>query len=347
VVQLFAIGELYATNSQQQRSELALGHDASTGHGMFFSTLVLLLCDPYRLRHEDVACLVKGLGRLSEHLRIAGTSETNYCIALDLSGRLPPLRYARQPEPAETEKYLQLDDFLLQVDRQGLPDDEGELTQWLITSLRELALKPPGREARRHERQKREADYHFVRGLERVHQRLVEIQTGRAAGEAPAAPTAGIVLDDEPQQATSVELGTPCRQIDQSPSGARFILSADTPAPPVGCWVLLEAEMQDGTQAGRGFIARVRRCLKYEQQGTEIGTEKLLGSVIPVTFGLGRQRGLLYANREQRLFQLIAPPGSFEGPEPRTLHGITQDYAVMLEELLERNSTERIRLSLV
>jgi len=349
VLQLFSIGELYQINDHKVSSALSLDHDAESSHGMFFSTLVMLLSDPYRLPREELVCLEQSLGGLSEYLRINSTGEADYRVTIDLSGDLPPLRHARQNMVARPgAQYLQLDEFFAQVEQQGLPDDNGSLAKWLTSSLRDLALKPGGRDARRHVRQKHQADYHYVQNLPKVHQRLTEIQTGQTHKIHPSAPDNGIVLDDEPQQPDSVELGTPCRQIDHSLTGAGFMLGANTTPPPVGCWVLFEADTPEG-KGSRGFIAQVRRCLNFDDKATEIGVEKLRGSVIPVTFGLDHHIGLLHVNREERLFHLIAPLGSFRGPgqHPHTLRGANKEYTVRFEALIESNTTERIRLSLV
>lgn len=343
VLQLFALGELHLINDSEQKSQLTLAHDAATTHGVFFSTLILLLSDPYRLVKESVASLEQSLGELAEFLRINDSGEANYRIAIDLSGRLPPLRHARQSTVAsEQSHFLQLDEFFIQIDRQGLPQDDGTLARWLIDTLRELALKPNGREARRHERQKREADYHFVHSLDKVYQRLNEIQTGQRS-EQQSDNRSGIILDDE-KTLPSIELGIPCRQLDQSVCGAGFMLSPETQIPPVGSWVLFEADEQH--QGGRGFIGQIRRCLKFDDQGTEIGVEKLRGSVVPVTLGLDNRPGLLHVNRENKHCQLVAPLGTFRQAGQHTLHGNGKDYRVNFEALLESDFAERIRISL-
>jgi len=347
VLQLFAIGELYALNGQQQSSSFHLPEDARTSHGVFFSTLVTLLCDPYRLPASQLAQLIKGLGKASEHLRVNTSGEANYRVAVDLSGRLPPLRYARlQQQQQQNEQYLQLDEFFIQFDRLGLPGDSIRLVQWLIGSLRDLALKPKGREARRHIRIKREANYHFVHGLEKVHERLTEIQQGTQKPQAQDNASAGIVIGGTSQN-VSVELGTPCRQLDYSESGAGFMLGTNAQAPTVGCLVLMESDQPGGNATNRWFAGTVRRRLKFDHQGTEIGVEKLQGNIVPVTFGLDQKPGLLQVQREQHVFRLVAPPNTFTGPGEQTLKGPENEINVIFEELLDNNTADIIRVSLV
>jgi len=341
-LQVFAIGQLYRVNDGRQPSQLSLEKDATTSHGVFFSTLVLLLCDPYRLPRQNITRLIASLGDLAEHLSISSSSEAGYRIALDQGARVPPLRRARQElAPRPGTRYLQLDDFLEQLKHRGLPGDNGVLAGWLSASLCGLADKAQGREARRHPRQKREADYHFVHGMQGVHKRLSALRSGEARHTGPD-PGSEIVLGGQPL--STVEPGTPCRQIDQSRSGASFMLSEKTALPPVGCWVLFEADTRD---RGRGFVAQVRRCLNLDTRGHEIGVEKLPGRVIPVTFGLEKQVGLLCLDREEKQLQLIAPGGSFrESGQRLTLQASGRQYPVVLEALQERNAGERIRVSL-
>ena len=347
VLQLYAIGDLYDSNGIQHTGKLGLQEDARTSHGVFFSTLVMLLCDPYRLTATQVAQLIKSLGKAAEHLRISTTGEANYRIAVDMSGRLPPLRYARlHAQPESNEQYLQLDDFFLQYDRQGIPGGEAHLAQWLIGSLRDLALKPKGREARRHPRHKHDAGYRFEHGLGKIHKRLTEVQVGAQHPSAQHAGTStGIVLDDG-RSSQSAEFGTPCRQLDYSINGVGFMLSSDNLAPSVGSWVLLEADKPGAGTPGKPIVGRVRRRLKFDDEGTEIGLEKLHGSVIPVTFGLDQKQALFHDDRENHLLQVIAPAGTYSGPGEQSLKSHERDFTVIFEELLETGSTDLIRVTL-
>jgi len=347
VLQVYAIGEFYDLNGRHHTGKLNLPEDARTSHGVFFSTLIMLLCDPYRLTATQVAKLIKGLGKCAEYLRINTRGEANYRIPVDMSGRLPPLRYARlQSQQQASEQSLQLDEFLLQFDRQGIPGDDSHMAQWLIGSLRDLALKPKGKEARRHPRHKHEAGCHFVHGLEQIHKRLTDNQDGSLQASARrAASSTGIILDDG-TSSQSAKSGTPCRQLDYSLNGVGFMLSSDNLAPPVGAWVLLEADQPGAGTKGKLIVGRVKRRLKFDDQGTEIGLEKLQGEVIPVTFGLDQKPALLHINRATHLFEVIASAGTYTGPGQQTLKNPEQDFTVMLEELLETGSTDVIRVTL-
>jgi len=343
LLQLFAISELYQLSASRVDSDLRLEFDARTVHSVFFSTLVLLLSDPYRLPRIAVNRLVTGLSRLAEHLRSLPTPQDTHCIALTPTGMAPPLRFARRRE-GETCEYLQLDQFLAQLEAQGLPEDDGVLAAWLRASLLDLADQQDSHEARRHQRLERFADYHFVHGLRLVHERLRDIQLGHHV-EVDRQHT-GIIVEEE-FATDACELGAPARQTDHSLSGAGFRLHANVSVPEIGEWVLFEADAQPGQSSGVGFVGRIRRRLQQEDGSTDIGVEKLRGNIIPVGIGITHSPALLNADREQGVFQLIAPSGTFTQQAVQTLHGSNKQYRVQYDELLEQSDIQRIRLSLL
>jgi len=346
LLQIFSISELYGLSGVAVSSRLRLDSDAEDTHGAFFGTLVLLLSDPYRLPFTSLSRLVGGLGQLAEHLRINSAGAAEFRIPLDLTGQVPPLRFARETHAGQANDHLQLDEFFGQLQSQGLADDGGILSQWLLDSLRVLAQGVEHERQRHHARNRRNAEYQFFHGLELIHERLSDLQAARtpASGEAgsPDSVVVEEIIDFLP------ESGTPCRQADHSVEGGRFILQAGTPVPPVGSWVLFEAADTPGGQSGIGFVGQVKRHLYFDNGGSEIGVEKLHGSLIPVSIGVTGAYGLLQADREKQEFLLIGPSGTFRPSARKTLHGRNKEYLVQLDELVEANdAAERIRVRLM
>jgi len=345
LLQLYAISELYELSGVAVRSKLRLAADAKDTHGAFFGILVVMLSDPYRLPFNRLSPLVDGLGQLAEHLRINATGHADFRIPLDMTGQVPPLRFAREVHARQATDFLQLDEFLTQLQHRGLADDSGLPGEWLLDSLSVLARGDDEEQQRHHARSQRSADYQFFSGLELIHERLSELQAGAVPGqdqaETPDAVVVEEIIDFLP------ESGIACRQADHSLDGGRFILPAGTPAPVIGSWVLFEAAETPGSQSGIGFVGQVKRHL-YFDNGSEIGVEKLHGSVIPVTIGVAGAAALLQADRQKHEFMLIAPHGSFRPSARKTLHGRNKDYLVMFDELLQADETaECIRIQLV
>jgi hypothetical protein len=236
-----------------------------------------------------------------------------------------------------------LDEFFRQLQRQGLSNDGGILSHWLLDSLRVLAQGSEHEQQRQHARNRRSADYQFFHGLELIHERLSDLQSDAAAGPSQAGYPDSMVVEEIMDFLP--ESGTPCRQVDHSVEGGRFILQAGTPVPPVGSWVLFEAGDAPGAQSAVGFVGQVKRHLYFDNGGSEIGVEKLHGSLIPVSIGVAGAHALLQADREKQDYLLIAPGGTFRPSARKTLHGRNKDYLVQFDELLEANdAAERIRI---
>lgn len=346
LTQLYEIAVFSNQSGVTVDSDLSLQFDASDAHGVMLGTLVLLLCDAQRLQDKAVARLVRGLGPLAGYLRIAETPEVEHCIPVDMTGNQTPLGFARSSAGSEPRHFLQLDDFLGQLGAQGLPGDDGTVSSWLKDNLLQLSNARPSKEPRRHPRKKRNADYHFVRGLAQVQQRLAELQGGQPAQHDTESSRTGIILE-EVTTLPSVEFGVPCRQLDHSVSGAGFLLGPGSLLPPVNSWLLFEADASAGSQANLGFIAQVKRRLCFADKSAEIGVEKLRGSVIAVNLGPDGYPALLCLNRERCEYQLLAPCGSFHIGARHNLSSAQKNFFVQCEELIESGDTERIRVSLL
>jgi hypothetical protein len=346
LLQIFSISELYNLSGVAVASRLRLDPDAEDTHGAFFGTLVLLLSDPYRLPFTSLSRLVGGLGELAEHLRINSAGAAEFRIPLDMTGQVPPLRFARETPARQASEYLQLDEFFGQLQRRGLPDDGGILSQWLLESLRVLAQGAEHEQQRQYARKRRSADYQFFHGLELIHERLSDLQAGSMPGGEQAGAADSVVVEEIVDFLP--ESGIPCRLADHSVDGGRFILQAGTPAPPVGSWVLFEAADTPGGQSGFGFVGQVKRHLYFDNGGSEIGVEKLHGSLVPVSLGVAGAHALLQADRARQEYLLIVPGGTFRPSARKTLHGRNKDYLVQFDELLEANeAAERIRIRLM
>ena len=344
LLHLFAISELYQLSGVGQASELALDFDPNDTHSVFFSALALLLSDPYRLPPKPLRTLVTSLPALASHLRATPSPVGRLTLPISLSGEKPPLAFARQPGKAAQLNHLELDTFLDVLQQQGLAGDDGLLASWLADSLRTLTDDRDLSEARRHPRQERSANYHFVTGLRVVHKRLRDIQAGHHVSD--DAQHAGIIVEEDSSDGIGA-LANTCQQLDHSISGARFRLPAGNPVPDIGDWVLFEADAGSGANAGVGFVGRVRRHLRREDGSHDIGVEKLRGNIIPVGIGISRTPALLNANREHNLLQLIADDGTFCQGSQQTLHGSQTNYKVRYEELLEQSAQQHIRLTLL
>ncbi len=252
---------------------------------------------------------------------------------MDLSGQVSPLHYARQPDPSLPAHYISLDQLLAELHPGRLDEVGCDLDAWLEQSLGTLAK---GRSERRHPRRARNADYHFVMGLEAVHERLRSLQPG-ASGASPATNAYPPSL-----------YGIPCIQSDVSSSGSGFLLPGNQRYPDPGEWALFELDNPTGKAAVSGFAGQIKRCMRDEDGYLRIGVERLLGNVIPVNVGSMRTPALFNADPSKNRYHLIAPHGYFEAEKPDTLFGSNKDYQVRHEKLLSREGrTEIILLSLL
>ncbi|BAN68693.1 hypothetical protein [endosymbiont of unidentified scaly snail isolate Monju] len=334
MVQLYNVAERHDLGQVTCESPLCLTRDPATANGAFFSALVLLLSDPHRHSVRCIQQLVRELPGAVDALRLSRETKDRYRIPVDLSGESTPLEFSRRPTNQGQARKVYLHGLNAML--QKLPAEEDEprpcrLRHWLAADLGGLIA---GRRERRHPRQIRNADYHFIQGFEAVHQRLTELQSGREQLEYTGEPPSG---------------GIPCRQNDASFGGASFLLPARVPIPEPGEWLLFELDYPPGSQEHSGFVAQMRRRLVDDNRYQYIGVERLVGHVTPVTLGSTRQPALLNADRSHSHFQLIAPLGHFTGEGTiETLEGINKHYQVRHERRAAQfPDTEIIHVSLL
>ncbi len=336
MVQLHNVATRHELGGTTCKTPLRAPHESATADGAFFCALVLLLSDPYRRPVRCIQQLIRELPRAVDVLRLSPETSERYRIPIDLSGESTPLEFSRRTasDGAARKAYLHGLDAMLR--KLPADDDTDErhpcrLRHWLATDLGGLVA---GRRERRHPRQTRNADYHFIQGLQAIHQRLMELHSGRGrleyTGDAPAG-------------------GTPCRQNDASIGGASFLLPARVPSPEPGEWLLFEFDRTPGHSAHNDFVAQMRRRLVDDNSYQYIGVERLGGKVIPVTLSSTRQPALFNIDPSQDRFQLIAPPGHFSmDGTTETLEGPDRHYTVRHEgRTAQCRDSEIIRVTLL
>jgi hypothetical protein len=332
VAQLYNVATLHRLEGVSVECELIHPGDPSNTHDLFFSTLALLLADPYRLPSHCIRELEQRLPRYAAKLDLNSDNASGSQLPLELSGQTSPLHYARQPDPSLPPQYLSLDRLLNDL-HPGKIDAAGcDLDAWLQQSLSGLL---GDNHERRHQRRARNADYHFVVGVQAVHLRLRSLQPGQS--------------DNDPKESDSAPAycGMPCVQVDVSSSGSGFILPGNQRYPDPGEWALFELDTPPGDTRVSGFIGQIKRCMRDEDDYLRIGVERLTGNVIPVNLGTKRSPALLNADQTQRLYRLIAPHGYFEAGKQDTLFGSNKNYRVEHLEVLSREgNTEIISLLL-
>lgn len=333
IVQLYNVATLYGLECVSVDSDFRLAEDPTNTHDLFFSTLALLLADPYRLPNHCIRELEYKLPEYAAKLQMSPDKTSNQQIPLDLSGRISPLHYARQPDPSLPAHYVSFEQLLKDLSPGRLDEAGCDLDSWLEQSLGGLLA---GGHERRHPRRARSADYHFVIGLKTVHERLRSLQPGNTA-----ANPAGI-------ECAPTLSGIPCVQNDISSSGSGFILPGNQHYPDPGEWALFELDSPAGNPPVCGFVGQIKRCMRDEDDYLRIGVERLLGNVIPVNVGPTKKPALFNANQEKSSYRLIAPHGYYEAEKVDVLVGSNKDYRVKHKKLLSREgSTEIIQLVLM
>lgn len=268
--------------------------DPTTIQGLFFRTLVISLCDPHQHRPEQVQSWHRWTGQHTGSLESTVLPQGPFAVPLDISGALPPLAAARRGKPGPDMRYLALDRFL-----QELRDDP-EAPPGLYVTLSDLIKGRKSSEQRQNPRQPRNHPFRLMHGLCVIHGRLEALVLGSSTG------------------GPGIE-AVPCRQVNQSKSGAAFLLQGPLNPPlAVGESVLLEAEALSPGGAAVGFAGRIRRLVSSGDQQIEIGVEKLAGRLIPVTItGSAAERARA---QPQALLQQDVTTGRYILVAPRTLY---------------------------
>jgi hypothetical protein len=230
---------------------------SDTVHARFFSTLLTAVCDPHHHRPGQVRAWHDWLLHNTGDLALASLPQGNASIPVDISGALTPLAAARTAKPGEHTRYLVTDPL-----REALATDP-EAPPGLQEALDDLLRGRRSPDQRQAPRQTRNHPYQLLFGLYPIAQRLLSL-----SGDT-----------DRPPPASSE-----ARQINQSKTGAAFVLPGTLPTPlTIGEPILAEAEAVAGNDARVGFLARIQRVMIEPGQQIEIGVEKLPGRIMPVT----------------------------------------------------------------
>ena len=334
ITQLYNVATLYRLEGIRIETALRTPNDPANIHELFFSTLALLLADPFRLPNHCLRELEERLPPYAEKLELCQSRDTEQRVPMDLSGQVPPLHYARQPDPSLPAYYVSLERLFAGLQPGRLDQAGCDLDGWLQESLG--ALVNGDRRERRHPRRARNADYHCIMGLDRVHERLCALRPGhsREGQEGSASPPA--------------LYGIPCLQTDVSASGSGFLIPGNQRYPDPGDWALFELDNPTGGAGASGFVGQIKRCMRDEDDYLRIGVERLLGNVIPVAVGGPGTPALFNADPARKRYRLIAPHGCFRADREDTLHGNNKNYRVRHRRLLSREGgSEVIELALI
>lgn len=292
--------------------------DPGTIQGLFFRALTISLCDPHQHRPEQIRNWQRWTGWHTAALETTVLPQGPFAVPLDISGVLPPLAAARRGKPGPDMRYLALDRFL-----QALRDDPGA-PSGLHQALTDLIKGRKSSEQRQHPRQVRNHPFQLMHGLRDVHARLDALVQG--------VPNRGLAAE-----------AIPCRQLNQSKSGAAFRLQGPLNPPlTVGESVLLEADAVSPSGAAVGFAGRIRRLVGSGDQQIEIGVEKLSGRLIPVTVtgnaaerARGQPEALLQQDLAAGRYVLIAPRTLYREGDSLIAEGSQRRHELRMQELLE------------
>lgn len=297
------------------------GDGSDTLHGRFYATLLTACCDPYRQHPGQVREWHDWILHNTAGLALVVLPEGSAAIPVDVSGELAPLAAARVAKPGADTRYLTADPLLAKLQA----DDAAP--RGLLETLTELVRARRAPEQRRAPRQPRNHPYRLVFGLHNIAHRLLDL-SGDGDGPPPTI--------------------APGRQINQSKTGAAFMLAGPLHAPlAVGDPVLAEAENTGAQDAAVGFLGRIQRLAMPAGQPIEIGVQKLPGRVMPVNLtgsAADRTRGdtsalLIHAMDTDR-FTLIAPRRVFREGELVTVEGPNVRYS--LRQIGQAGGSQRL-----
>lgn len=298
--------------------ELRRGDDPPTIDGLFFRALVIDLCDPHHRRPADMLKWQAWTGRNTELLELTILPAGPFAIPVDTAGELAPLAGARRGKPGPEMRYLDAERFMQRL------EEDPEAPEGLMPALRDLITGRKSPEQRQNPRQPRNHPFLLAYGLRNIHSRLDALTRGSGGRGQPAAPLA-------------------CRQLNQSKSGAAFLLPGPI-NPPLGVDepVLVEAEVTGDGGTPVGFAARIRRVVTRDDHSLEIGVEKLAGRLIPVVIGgsagqrmRGNPQALLQHEPDTGRYTLLAPRVLYREGETVTAEGANNDYPLRMKRLLE------------
>lgn len=326
LLNIFLHAEYQRLGDQQIDAKQRQADQPDTVQELFFRALIVSLCDPNNQLPGEVLSWQRWATQHAGLLGLTLLPQGAFAIPVDISGQLNPLTGARSGKPGTETRYLATDRFVQQLEED--PEAPAGLRQALVGLVK--GRRTP--DQRRSERQTRNHPYQLTYGLRNIHRRLEELSQGGTPTRSAVRPVA-------------------CRQVNQSKFGAAFQLQGPLNPPlSIGEPILAEAETPSGSGGPVGFPGRIRRVFSDDGQRIEIGVEKILGRLIPVTVvGTAAQRtrgdnlGLLQHELDTGHYVLLASRSIYregdsvavEGPNVRynllmrRLGGVTQHIAYM------------------
>ena len=291
--------------------------------GLFFRALIIGLCDPHHQRPGDILAWHRWIGGHTDTLKLGVLPQGAFSIPIDTSGDLAPLTGARRGKPGPDMRYLLAEEFL-----RNLHEDENA-PGGLYKALSDLIKGRKTAEQRTSPRQPRNHPFGLLYGLRQVHTRLGELTSGLPVAE----PGHGQIA---------------CVQINQSKTGAAFRLQGPL-NPPLGIGETILAEASNPKPGGApiGFIGRIQRLVADSDGVIEIGVEKLVGGLMPVTLSGGaaeRARGDTYAllqhSPESNHLLLLAIRNVYREGDTVIAEGVNSRYTLRMHKL--QQTTRRV-----
>ncbi|MGB5741615.1 MAG: hypothetical protein WBM65_04220 [Sedimenticolaceae bacterium] len=288
-----------------------------TIRGLFSRVLVITLCDPHQHLPVNIQRWHAWTGANSELLELTLLPQGAAAIPVDISGSQMPLAAARRSKPGPGIRYLASDRFMQQL------ADDPAAPQGLLQAFNDLIKGRKTSEQRQSPRRERNHPFLLLHGLHSVHRRLTQLTDSESPSRVELSPV-------------------PCRQINQSPTGAAFTLQGPLNPPlSVGEPILVEADAAASRTAPVGFAGRIQRLVTADQQRIEIGVEKLQGRLIPVAItgsATERTRGTNYAVLQQATegtqHLLLAASSLFRAGDLVVVEGAQQRYNLRMLTLI-------------
>jgi hypothetical protein len=288
-----------------------------TVEALFFRALIISLCDPHQYGPGDIVRWHQWMTRHTDLVALGILPQGPFSIPVDLSGELAPLTSARRGKPGPEMRYLDADRLL------GRLEEDPSAPKELGAALTDLIKGRKSPEQRQSPRQPRDHPFQMTYGLRNIHARLETLTQGIEESGAPPAAVG-------------------CRQINQSKSGSAFQLQGPLNPPlTIGEPLLFEAEHRTGGGAAVGFAGQIRRVVALDDQGIEIGVEKLRGRLIPLTISgtaaeraRGNTQALLRQSIDDDEYTLLANRMLYREGEKLTAEGPSCNYSLRIKGLL-------------
>jgi hypothetical protein len=316
LLSIFMHAEEQQVGDQPIRLSTRQPGEPDTIRGLFFRALLISMCDPHSRRPTEVQAWLQWIGAHTPSLDLTILPQGAFAVPVDIGGSQPPLASARRGKPGPDTRYLAVDGLLQQL------RDDATAPDGLRRALNDVIKGRKTADQRRSARQPRNHPFHLLTGLRQIHSRLSQLTQGAANSAADLAYL-------------------PCLQVNQSSSGAAFHLQGPLNPPlTVGEPILAEADTRGAGGAAVGFTARIQRFVGDENDRIEIGVEKLLGRLVPVTItGAAAERrhgdtaALLLHAADTGQYTLLAARTVFRESDTITVEGPNLRYSLRMLRL--------------